>query len=246
MSFANVGKSWDRKELRAYLATLYRPSWCKGITFHHTAEPNLAMRPAGWDPQLIRNVADGYQHDRGWNRGPHFFPDDRRAWGLTPPTEAGIHAVAFNRTHLGIEILGDYDRHDAPNTGRGLACWTTGFWTAAECLRWLGVKPDVDSIRLHRQDPTTSKTCPGTSIAFEWALAGVKASMDYSPPPLVPSPGERVGISDWLRSRGLQRSIVRNTEGHVIVGGAWIESASYDKVTETTAALRSELESDIR
>jgi len=249
VSYANTGKSWNRAELRAYLATLARPKWAKGVTCHHTATPDLAMRPRGWNAQLIKNVEYGYTHERGWDRGPHFFPDDSRVWGLTPPDVQGIHAVAFNRTHLGIEVLGDYDGRDDAKTGRGLACWQTAFWTIAEILRWLGLQPDAGTINFHRDDPKTNKTCPGKSITSAWVLAGVRGVTGWLGGELPPSPpapaDERVAISAWLRATGKSFRITRNTSGQVLVGGMWIESARYDRTTETTTALRSELEADL-
>jgi len=251
VSYANAGKSWNRAELRKYLAAIARPKWAKGVTCHHTATPDLAMRPRGWNAQLMKNVAYGYTHERGWDRGPHFFPDDSRVWGLTPPDEQGIHAASFNRTHIGIEVLGDYDGRDDAKTGRGLACWQTAFWTIAEILRWLGLQPDAgtitSTINFHRYDPKTSKTCPGKSITDAWVLAGVRAAMgNESPtPPPAPPADERVAVSAWLRATGKSLRITRNTSGQVLVGGMWIESARYDRATETTTAMRSELEADL-
>jgi len=209
------------------------------------------MRPSGWNAQLMNNVAFGYRHERGWDRGPHFFPDDSgKVWGLTPPSERGIHAVSFNRTHIGIEVLGDYDGRDDATTGRGRACWQTAFWTIAEILRWLGLQPDFSTINFHRDDPKTSKTCPGTSIIKSWVIAGVCAAMgielDGPPPPSAPSASDvRVAISAWLRVVGKALPIILDPRGHVLVGGKWIESARYDRLTQTTTALRSELEADL-
>ena len=250
MSYANTGKSWNRAELRAYLATLARPKWAKGVTCHHTATPDLAMRPNGWSKQLMKNVEYGYTHERGWDRGPHFFPDDSRVWGLTPPDEQGIHAAAFNRTHIGIEVLGDYDGRDDAKTGRGLACWQTAFWTIAEILRWLGLPASADTINFHRDDPKTNKTCPGKSITRGAVLSGVRAATGWlggelPPPTPAPPADERVAISAWLRATGKSLRITRDSRGQVLVGGMWIESARYDRTTETTTALRSELEADL-
>jgi hypothetical protein len=250
VSYANTGQSWDRAGLRAYLATVARPKWALGVTCHHTSTPNLAMRPRGWNAQLMKNVAFGYTHERGWDRGPHFFPDDSRVWGLTPPSVQGIHAVSFNRTHLGIEVLGDYDGRDNATTGRGRACWQTAFWTIAELLRWLGLPPGKNTINFHRDDPKTSKTCPGTSISHAWVLAGVRAAMDLAqtppPPPSTPvGTDERVAIAAWLRANGKALPIILDPQGHVLVGGKWIETSHYDRATQTTTALRSELEADL-
>jgi hypothetical protein len=72
--------------------------------------------------------------------------------------------------------------------------------------------------------------------------------MDSTPQPTAPTAPpahERVAISAWLRATGKSLRIIRNTSGQVLVGGMWIESARYDRTTETTTALRSELEADL-
>lgn len=250
MSYANCGMSWDRAGLREYLSALERPAWCRGVTMHHTGTPNLAMRPRGWNAQLMRNVRDGYIRDRRWNRGPHFYPDDTEVWGLTPPTVQGIHAVAFNRDHIGIEVLGDYDKgQDDPLSGRGLACWRNAFWCVAEILRWLRREASEDTINFHRDDPKTSKSCPGTAIRLDWVLAGVRAAAIADgaviPAAVRSASDERVIISAWLAQRGKKLPIVREADGDVMVGGVWIETALWDAGAQATTALRAELEKDL-
>jgi hypothetical protein len=54
-----------------------------------------------------------------------------------------------------------------------------------------------------------------------------------------------VAISAWLRATGKALPIILDPQGHVLVGGKWIESSHYDRTTKTTTALRSELEADL-
>lgn len=244
MSFANAGKSWSRAGLRAYLATLERPAWLKGVTFHHTAEPSLGHKAwaNGWNPTLIDNMRDGYAR-KGWNRGPHFYPDDDLIWGLTPPTVQGIHAVAFNRSHIGIEVLGDYDTENHL-IGRGEKCWHNAFACAAEVLKWAGLT--ANDFNFHRDDPNTKKTCPGKRITREWVrLWLLEAMSGDQPAEKQPEPVRMVVISEWLAAQGWKHSITKNDEGQVIVGGAWIESAYYDKEKQATLADAAELERDL-
>ena len=247
MSYSNAGKAWSRAELRAHLSTLKRPAWVKGITFHHTAEPSLAHKAwgNGWNAQLIANMRDGYK-EKGWSSGPHFYPDDHEIWGLTPPTEKGTHAKSFNGTHLGIEVLGNFDQQDHLS-GRGARCWQHAFECAAELLLWLGLPATEATLNFHRGDPKTSKSCPGTRINKSWVIAGVAAAMSRALPTPAPNPikeGIRVVISEWLAAKGSSAKITR--EGaQVLVGGSWIESAVYDKERQCTTALESELVADV-
>jgi hypothetical protein len=243
MSFSNAGKNWNRAELRAYLKSLKRPDWIKGVTFHHTAFPDLKMRPAGWSPKLIGYMRDGYQNDRGWNRGPHFYPDDNTIWGLTPPDVAGIHAVSFNRTHVGIEVLGNYDE-ETHLSGRGARCWSHAFDCAAEVLEWAGLQPGPKTVNFHRDDPKTSKSCPGSKISKEFAIEGVIAAANLGNTKPAPEQRVFVVVAEWLRVNGRTEKLTKK-ENQFFVGSMWIESARYDKEKQATFADEAELRKDI-
>lgn len=172
MSFANVGKRWStQEELRRYLAGFQPPKWAKGVVLHHTAIPDLAARPLGLTPQHIRNL-EAFYRSQGWSAGPHLFVDDIAVSGMTPPAVQGVHARAFNATHLGIEVLGNYDR-DSPTQGRGAQCWSLAAGTVAAVLDWLGLSANASTVRLHRDDPKARKSCPGTLITQEWAISEI-------------------------------------------------------------------------
>lgn len=244
MSFSNSGKNFTREGLRAYLAKLKCPSWVKGVTFHHTATPALSFPrwSGGWTPQLIANMRDGYINNNGWGSGPHFYPDDNSIWGLTPPTEKGIHAKSFNSSHIGIEVLGNFDV-ESHTTGRGAKCWLNAFECAAEVLAWAGLKPSEKTINFHRDDPKTNKTCPGDNISKQFVIEGVVNAMKKIAS-IQPSPRIMVGISDWLSAMGRKEKITKK-DGQVMVGNFWIESAIYDKERQVTIADEAELIADI-
>ena len=168
MSFSAIGDVFDRAGLRAKLRSTDL-SWCRGVTVHHTAYPDLGMRPKGWTIQHMRNLADYYGNRLGWSAGPHLFIDEGEAFGLSPMDARGVHARSFNRTHIGIEVLGNYDRwQDSPQSGRGAACWTVAAWVCAEITAAIG--RDAGAINFHRDDPRTNKTCPGSAIDREWFI----------------------------------------------------------------------------
>lgn len=175
MSFSNVGQVWTPETLRQYLATLARPPWVKAICLHHTAAPSLAQRPNGLLAQHIVNIRDFYRDDKGWSAGPHFFTDEDQIYGMTPPTERGVHAVSFNGSAIGIEVLGDYDSED-PLDGRGLQCWQTTARAVAALLDWLSLPLDNDTIWFHRNDPSTSKSCPGEKVSKAWVMELIRTS----------------------------------------------------------------------
>lgn len=159
-----LGKPYLPKEFDAYVKSLkwagaFRPSL---IVIHHTAAPSLAQRPNGWTPVHMQNLRSYYGGQLGWSAGPHLFTDDDQIWTFTPMTERGIHAVSFNRNGIGIEMLGDYDSED-PWSGRGLKVLQTTASAVRSLMSALNV--GKDAIRFHRDDPKTSKTCPGTKIS---------------------------------------------------------------------------------
>ncbi len=163
------GRPYTQNEFQELLKRTQWKTWKpKFIVIHHCAEPSLAQRPHGFIDQHMRNLQDHYE-GKGWSAGPHFFVDDDQVWTFSPMTARGVHAVAFNSNSLGLEMLGDYDRED-PLTGRGEKVLTTTACAVVLLLQRLGLT--TAAIRFHRDDPGTSKTCPGKKIskAFFTAL----------------------------------------------------------------------------
>lgn len=162
-----LNKAYFPDEFTSYLQTLKWPSWKPSlVVIHHCAAPSLAQRPNGFLSQHMLNLQDFYE-SKGWSAGPHLFTDDDQIWTFSPMTSRGVHAVSFNATGIGIEMLGDYDSED-PWSGRGLAVLTTTAKAAKAILARLGLTPAA--IRFHRDDPKTSKTCPGKKIRKEQFL----------------------------------------------------------------------------
>jgi len=174
MPFGNVGRVWSRSQFPAAIATMPKPSWVKGITLHHTSAPSLATRPHGLTAQHIDNIRDFYRDELGWSGGPHLFVDDDQIWGMNEFSVPGVHAVSFNRTHLGIEVLGDYDSED-PLSGRGFECWMTALSATRSLLDWLGLP--VSSVNFHRDDPKTKKSCPGKKVTKDWVHSILSTSI---------------------------------------------------------------------
>lgn len=245
MAYENVGLVWTPDALVEYLATLTPPAWCKAVTLHHTGAPSLAQRPRGFLQQHIRNLRDFYQKEKQWSAGPHLFVDDDEIFGMCDLQKKGIHAVSFNSSALGIEVLGDYDVED-PLSGRGLACWQTAAASCNALTDWLGLKANAESILFHRDDPTTRKSCPGSKVKKEWFLklmktsAASRSSSGETSKPDVGMPwdkwafcGERwcVPVYAFLLARGMKSKAIvaqlKSAGGLFFFGSEQLEGAFY-------------------
>lgn len=166
-----IGNEYGIEGFALYLAQLQFGDWKPElIVVHHCAEPSLAQRPKGFIPQHMQNLKEFYE-GKGWSAGPHMFVDDHAVWLFSPMTARGDHAVSFNRNSIGIEMLGDYDSED-PKSGRGLAVVTLTAKVVKLLMKKLG--KDTSCIRFHRDDPKTSKTCPGKKITKDWFIEQVQ------------------------------------------------------------------------
>jgi len=248
MSFANVGKVWTASGLKEYLSKISPPKWCTGICIHHTAAPSLKQRPQGYTAQHIENMKYGYVHDRGWSAGPHFYTDDDQIWGMTPPTIKGVHAIAFNSNSIGVEVLGDYDYED-PFSGRGAACWSMTAETIKVIMEWLKLPINETTIRFHREDPKTSKTCPGTKITKKWLLNLIDTAFDVPATikPIEANNFEKLPVIDYVvKNCGYTEAaaikLLTNKKGMFFFNNDWLEGASYDAKQGATVAPLSELQ----
>ena len=178
MSFSAVGQVFDPVSFRQHLKS-QDLSWATGgVTVHHTASPDLSMRPHGWTIQHMRNLAHFYGNQLGWSSGPHLFTDEDQIFGLSPLGGRGVHAVSFNANHVGIEALGDYDSED-PRSGRGLEVMKTTARAVAQLLIAMGKTPATQgAVKFHRDDPKTSKTCPGNRVDKDWFMGLVREAYD--------------------------------------------------------------------
>lgn len=199
MSFNNTGQVWDLDALQEHLDSASM-TWASSVTFHHTAFPDLQMRPSGLKAAHLRNIRHYYENVKGWSAGPHLFIDEDQIWPMTPLGEPGVHARSFNMSSVGIEVLGNYDLDD-PFTGRGLACWRLAAKAGAMVLERLGIPLNSNSVKFHRDDPRTSKTCPGSKVTKEWVINLMR---DKSSPAL---PADEVKLLVEERIRNIEWQI---------------------------------------
>jgi hypothetical protein len=163
-----------------------------------------------------------------------------------------VHAVSFNSSAIGIEVLGYYDVED-PLNGRGLLCWQNSAKATRVLLDWLGLKVNESTVLFHRDDPKTQKTCPGTKVKKDWLLSLIAAPV--TPPstetdrPEVGIPwtewefhGERwcVPVRNFLVAKGVPSATVianlKSKSGKTYYGAELLEGAFYVAATGTTWA----------
>jgi hypothetical protein len=256
MSYNNVGQVWTSDSFDAYLKTLQRPSWCTKVCLHHTSSPSLAQRPSGFTVQHIINMRDYYK-SLGWSSGPHLFIDEDQVWGMTPLNERGVHAVSFNSTAIGIEVLGDYDSENNA-TGRGLQCWQMAAKVTKSLFTWLNVPINASNLLFHRDDPQTSKTCPGTKVTKDWVLSLINAETPAPNECKCPTCGSTVASNSMqpvikyvTTYKGYSDSeayalLKRGSDGFYYFGNDWLEGAKYDATQEATIAPLSELQQIVK
>lgn len=265
MGFENTGRVWSPSSFSTYLATLTPPAWATAVTLHHTAAPSLAQRPNGFTAQHLSNLRHFYEVTLGWSSAPHLFIDDDQLWGMCDFRKQGVHAVSFNRSAIGIEVLGDYDK-ESPRSGRGLACWRTAAQATRLIADWLKLPITPATILFHRDDPKTTKTCPGTKIHKDWIidLINSAAAPNTGPipdrtgkPPLDVTlaanqwryVGERwcIPVRAYLLKKGVADSVIaanlKKQGSQFFFGPELLEGAFYDQTTSSTWAPVHELTS---
>jgi hypothetical protein len=116
----------------------------------------------------------------GWNGAPHIFIDDKPNGIIVfqRMDKRGVHAVSFNRNSWGLEMLGNFDSEEF-NSGRGLVVQDMALQAIAIMNKKLGVT--ANTLRFHRDDPKTSKTCPGLKVSKAAVVAKLATIMNEQP-----------------------------------------------------------------
>ena len=236
MSFSNTGKVWTESGFAQYLNGIKPPAWAKAVCLHHCAAPSLSQRPDGFLARHLENLKDFYSKQLGWRSGPHLFVDDDQIWGMTPLTETGVHASSFNRSSIGIEVLGDYDNED-PKKGRGFECWKTTAAATKMLLDWLKLPVNDKTVLFHRDDPKTTKTCPGGKIQKTWVIDLIK-NFKYESSPLPTVASSFMPLAPILKQKGYSdeeiKKDLKSISGKIFWREKWLETAYYDKSAQAT------------
>ncbi len=180
MAIPYIGKCFSTAaEFLDYLDDIKFGAWRpKFVTMHHTGGPDLKTW-RGWqtrakpvtDERWMSNLATYYGSappngpgDGPWSSGPHFFFTPSHFCVLSLPDKRGVHAKSFNAISWGVECVGNFDSEPFDGAVRdkyveGLAC--------LHIATGLQVDPfvrGVSGLHFHRDDPKTTKTCPGTKV----------------------------------------------------------------------------------
>lgn len=162
-------KTVHYQNLDAYLQALlpfHKPAWISGITLHHTLIPTRAQ----WRGQHSMDNLRFYYERLGWSSGPHLFlakltpgPFTDGIWAGTPLADPGTHAGKCNSSHIGIEIVGNYDNEPWPAEVADLVYSVT-----IALMRWGHIAPD--HVHGHREC-LRNKSCPGRAIKMDHVRA---------------------------------------------------------------------------
>jgi hypothetical protein len=116
-------------------------------------------------------------------------------------------------------------------------------------LQWIGVEPSSKTVLFHRDDPKTSKSCPGKKVTKDWILNLIKANTVLVSPPPVPivNPQDKFeSVVDFMmRERKVDfktaASLLKREGKLYLYNNHWLERARYDSATRQTIAPVSEL-----
>lgn len=238
-----IGRRFRPSEFEAYLKTItftdFRPEF---VTLHHTGAPSLATRPDGLTDQHLQNLLTYYQDQLGWSGAPHLFIDDLEDGIIVFQRldKRGVHAVSFNRNSWGVEMLGEYDSEEI-NSGRGAKVRDNAVKALALMNKRIGAAPE--SLKFHRDDPLTNKTCPGLKVQKADIVARVAAAMQTAPPSDMVS-----NTTPWkvYLSTGLELKLVHMVSGRptcrikelltlIRPGGTYSLNSSKTKITWNTS-----------
>jgi hypothetical protein len=212
-----VGKCFPTADqFMDYLDTITFGAWRPAfVTMHHTGGPNLKQwqaygtrKPPISDEQWMKNLAsyygkskaEGGPADGPWRSGPQFFFTPKNFCVLSLPDRRGVHARSFNANSWGVECVGDFDselftEELAERYATGLACLHVVAGLSPGDFRL-----KVRGLHFHRDDPLTSKTCPGTKVSKHDMVSRIQKKMvglsnldDDDKPPHV-QPAARHGV----------------------------------------------------
>lgn len=151
--------------LDAYLQALLpfkKPPWIEGITIHHSLIPTRAQ----WRGHTTMEGTRAYYLNKGWSSGPHLFlaaltpgPFSDGIWAGTPLAVPGTHAGKCNSSHIGVEVVGNYDIEPWP-----LAVSDLVYGITIALMKW--GKIPVALVQGHREC-LKNKSCPGKMINME-------------------------------------------------------------------------------
>ena len=152
-----IGRSFLPEDFTSYLGALNFSSWKPDfIVLHSTGLPNLKEWHSVDGKVRLEGMAKFYG-SLGWRGGPHLLIADDSIWILNPLIERGIHSPSWNKVSIGVEMVGDYSKELLNPKVRD----NTVSAIASLCTT-LKINPDL--LKLHSEDPLSTRDCPGKNV----------------------------------------------------------------------------------
>jgi len=180
MSFLAEPLGLTPAEFTFHVAKLRWPTWRpKFVTLHNTAEPSLKQ----WQhfgmgqeegEQRIHNLNHFYHDKKGWHSGPHIFVAPDFIWIACDLEQDGVHASCFNKTSIGVEMVGDY-AVESFTTGDGARVRDNA--AAAIGALCHALKIGAETLRFHKDCARDHHDCPGKHVDRADFIARVKSHM---------------------------------------------------------------------
>ena len=145
-------------------------TWAKTIVLHHSGSPSLADRPGGYDRAYLQEIEKHLRDEQKFPAGPHLMIDDNKIWLFTPLITCGVHSPSFNRTGIGVEMLGDYSK-ESFTEGRGGRVQQNTIAALVSLYNWFDLDPT--EMLLHKDDKLTHQDCPGANVNKEDLIQAV-------------------------------------------------------------------------
>ncbi|MBB4199029.1 hypothetical protein CCR94_16180 [Rhodoblastus sphagnicola] len=180
MTFLTDPRGFTATEFVAYARDL---KWAHGwrpqfVTLHNSAEPNLAQWThfgLGKDQgaKRVRNL-NAYYKGLGWHSGPHLFVAPDFIWLACDLEHDGVHASCYNKTSIGVEMVGDYSV-ESFDSGGGANVRDNAVAAVAAIYRALGTDPVT--LRFHKECARDHHDCPGKHVDKADFVARVKKAV---------------------------------------------------------------------
>lgn len=230
------GKPYTREEFAAHVGGLRWRAWRpSGITLHNTAAPTLAQwaESGPRHDARIRNLQSYYENELGWHAGPHLFISRHFINGFSNMRDPGVHSRCYNPTHLGIEMVGDYNVEEF-DSGDGALVRDNAVFALAHLYRAINVSPS--GLVFHKECRRDNHDCPGRKVDKADMIRRVvefMRALDGNPPAEQPRTGVVESADGTLNlrvsagPRSTIVSILRNGDAVGILDETLVGSATW-------------------
>lgn len=203
MVWANFDpKAFTQPEFGALVAKLQWNAWAPaGIVLHNTSAPTLAQwAESGPNHDARLRNLQSYYEGLGWHAGPHLFVSRDYINTFANILLPGVHSRCYNSTHLGVEMVGDYDTEEF-ESGDGALVRANAVFAVATLFRAIGVTPTLETLRFHRECLVDNHACPGKKVDKQAFLDRVLKVTGASPKPAPPPAKPVAHDASWVQAR---------------------------------------------